>query len=71
MKMKHHLFLAFVFTLLWTSNTYAYIDPSTTALLTQIVAGIIISLGVTLGVFRQKVMLFFKALKVKLFRKKK
>jgi len=44
---------------------YAYIDPATTAMITQVVAGIVISTGVALGVFRQKIILFFKNLSVK------
>lgn len=40
----------------------AYIDPATTSMITQIVAGIFISLGFALGIFRQKVILFFKNL---------
>ena len=43
----------------------AYIDPATTAMVTQIVAGIFISAGVLFGVFRRKVILFFKNLSVK------
>ena len=43
---------------------FAYVDPATTAMITQIVAGIIISLGVALGIFRRKIILFFKNLSV-------
>jgi len=50
--------------------TIAYIDPTTTAMLTQIIAGIFISLGLALGVFRQKVFMFFRSLKIKIIQKK-
>lgn len=45
--------------------TFAYIDPATTAMVTQIVAGVFISLGVAFGVFRRKIIIFFKNLHVK------
>jgi len=50
--------------------TLAYIDPTTTAMLTQIIAGIFISLGLALGVFRQKVTMLFRNLKIMASRKK-
>lgn len=52
-------------------NTLCYIDPASTALIWQILAGIFISLGVVLGVFWKKITTFFKSVWVKLFRKKK
>lgn len=42
-----------------------YIDPATSTYLIQIVAGIIISCGVLLGVFRAKIALFFHKFKIK------
>jgi len=50
--------------------TLAYIDPTTTAMLTQIIAGIFISLGLALGIFRQKLIMFFRNLKIKIIQKK-
>ncbi|MCL2661736.1 MAG: hypothetical protein FWE83_00195 [Oscillospiraceae bacterium] len=47
-------------TLLMTTTASAYIDPATTAMLTQIIAGAFITLGVVFGVFRRKIILFFK-----------
>jgi len=47
-------------TMLLTTTASAYIDPATTAILTQIIAGVFITLGVVFGVFRRKIMLFFK-----------
>ena len=48
----------------------AYIDPATGAMVTQIVAGVLITLGVAFGVFRTKIILFFKNMKVKSMQKK-
>jgi hypothetical protein len=44
----------------FTIPASAYIDPATTAMLTQIIAGVFITLGVVFGVFRRKIILFFK-----------
>ncbi len=52
------------------ANTLSYIDPASTALIWQILAGIFISLGVVFGVFWRRITTFFKSLWVKLFRKK-
>ena len=46
--------------LILTTTASAYIDPATTAMLTQIIAGVFITLGVVFGVFRRKIVLFFK-----------
>jgi len=43
---------------------YAYIDPATTGQIVAVVTGIIISLGVALGIFRTKIMMFFQKRKV-------
>ena len=51
-------------TLLLTTTASAYIDPATTAMLTQIIAGVFITLGVVFGVFRRKIILFFKNMSV-------
>jgi len=53
------------FSALLTITASAYIDPATTAMLWQIVAGAIITLGVFLGVFRQRIFMFFKNMSVK------
>ena len=59
------VYFAFFIGACFTVPVYAYIDPATTAMITQIVAGIVISLGVAFGVFRRKVFLFFQNLSVK------
>ena len=46
--------------MLFTMPASAYIDPATTAMLTQIIAGVFITLGVVFGVFRRKIIMFFK-----------
>ena len=53
------------------SSTFCYIDPASTALIWQVLAGVFISLGVVFGVFWRKITTFFKSLWVKLFRKNK
>ena len=59
----------YVLTFAWvgsvlTTTASAYIDPATTAMLTQIIAGVFITLGVMAGVFRRKIILFFKNMSV-------
>ena len=64
---------AFTFTgvvMLLTTTASAYIDPATTAMLTQIIAGVFITLGVVFGVFRRKIMMFFKNISVNRTKKK-
>lgn len=48
------------FSLLFTINASAYIDPGTTMLLTQFIAGAVISMGIVFGVWRRKIVGFFK-----------
>jgi len=47
-----------------TMPAAAYIDPATTAMLTQIIAGVFITLGVVFGVFRRKIIMFFKNMSI-------
>lgn len=49
------------------NKAYAYIDPATTAILTQIIAGVCISASVAIGLFWRKISVFFKMIFVKLF----
>ncbi|MCL1903603.1 MAG: hypothetical protein FWF94_04215 [Oscillospiraceae bacterium] len=55
--------------LLFINTASAYIDPTTSALLIQIVAGVFITLGVVFGLLRHKIIMFFKGLKVKSLQK--
>ena len=50
--------------MLLTTIASAYIDPATTAMLTQIIAGAFITLGVVFGVFRRKIIMYFKNLSI-------
>ncbi|MCL2424846.1 MAG: hypothetical protein FWD05_00760 [Oscillospiraceae bacterium] len=59
------MYFLFFFSMLLTTPALAYIDPATTAMLTQIIAGVFITLGVVFGVFRRKIILFFKNMGVK------
>ena len=53
-------YFLFFISMFLTIPVSAYIDPATTAMLTQIIAGVFITLGVVFGVFRRKIILFFK-----------
>lgn len=53
-----------------TMKVYAYIDPATTSMVIQIVAGVFISLGFAFGIFRRKLIMFFKNLWIKFTMKK-
>ncbi len=44
---------------------YAYIDPAASAYILQVLAGIVIAGGVSVGVFWKKIRLFFKESKLK------
>lgn len=44
---------------------YAYVDPAASAYLLQILAGIVIAAGVSVGVFWKKIKLFFKESRLK------
>lgn len=63
-------YLLFFICMYFTITAYAYVDPATTAMITQIVAGIFISAGVAFGVFRRKIILFFKNISVKRMKRK-
>lgn len=59
-----------LFTLLFGMTSYAYIDPATTTYLIQIVAGIFIAAGATIGIFWKKIRLFFRTQKMDRLEKK-
>ena len=59
------IYFAFFILMYLTIPVSAYIDPATTAMLTQIIAGVFITLGVVFGIFRRKIILFFKNMSVK------
>lgn len=49
---------------------FAYLEPATVTYLYSIVAGAVIAAGVAIGVFRKKIRLFFRNLKIKMLEKK-
>ena len=64
------LYFLFFICMYFTLPASAYIDPATTAMLTQIIAGVFITLGVVFGVFRRKIILFFKNMSINRTKKK-
>jgi len=58
-------YFGFFLCVCFSVHAYAYIDPAATAMITQVVAGIFISIGVMFGVFRRKIVVFFRNLSVK------
>jgi len=63
-------YFLFFICMYFTIPVSAYIDPATTAMLTQIIAGVFITLGVVFGVFRRKIIMFFKNMSVNRTKKK-
>lgn len=61
------IFIAyFLLTMVMLSTTaYAYIDAASTGYIVQIIAGVFIACGVTIGVFWKKIKLAFKNAKMK------
>jgi hypothetical protein len=70
MKILKTAFFAVFTAVLLSANVGAYIDPSTTAMLTQIIAGAVISLGLVFGIFRQRIIMFFKNMRVNRLQRK-
>jgi len=62
-------YFAILLSVIMTGSASAYIDSSATAMLIQIAAGALISLGIVFGLFKQRIILFFKNLKVKKLQK--
>lgn len=61
--LKYAYFTA-AFSMLFSFPSYAYIDPATTSYLIQIVAGVVIAAGATVGIFWKKIKLTFKQKKM-------
>jgi hypothetical protein len=70
LKLLYFTYFLFFVGVFLTDSALAYIDPATTAMLTQIIAGVFITLGVTFGVFRRRIFMFFKNLSVKRMQRK-
>jgi DUF1365 family protein len=47
-----------------------YIDPAATSYIVQIIAGVVITLGVVIGIFWKKIKLFFRDMKIRRTEKK-
>ena len=47
-----------------------YIDPAATSYIVQVIAGVVITLGVVIGIFWKKIKLFFRDMKIKRTEKK-
>jgi len=63
-KLSAMLYFGVLTGLCFQTNALAYVDPATTAMMVQIVAGIFITLGVAFGVFRRKIFAFFKNMSI-------
>jgi hypothetical protein len=53
------------------TNLLGYIDPGSTALIWQILAGVFVSIGVVFSIWWRKICTFFKGIWVKIFGGKK
>jgi uncharacterized membrane protein YciS (DUF1049 family) len=53
------------FTLMITPDVHAYLDPAATSYIVQVIAGVVITAGVTIGIFWKKIRLFFRNQKMK------
>lgn len=52
------------FSMLFSMTAFAYIDPATTSYLIQIVAGVVIAAGATVGIFWKKIKMSFRKKKM-------
>lgn len=68
-KLKFAYFFT-LFTLFFGMTAYAYIDPATTTYLIQIVAGVFIAAGATIGIFWKKIKRYFRTKKMEHLEKK-
>ncbi len=48
-----------------STTAYAYIDSAATSYIIQIIAGVVIAFGVTVGIFWKKIKLFFRNKRIK------
>lgn len=55
-----HLFFVACFLIAFTSNVYAYLDPSSATYIIQIVAGVFVVIGMTIGITWHRIKKFFK-----------
>jgi len=67
--MKKIYFILGVVLLLFPTSVYAYIDPTTTAIVAQIVIGVLITLGIFVRIFWRRIVIFFQKIRIKIFKK--
>jgi energy-converting hydrogenase Eha subunit C len=71
--MKKKLWMLFGLSTGWACTfgfAHAYLDPAASSYLIQIISGVVITCGVVLGVYRKKIGMFFRALRLKMLEKR-
>lgn len=63
-------FLATCLSAMFMMNAQAYLDPAATSYIVQIISGVVIACGVTVGIFWKKIRLFFRKMRMKSLEKK-
>ena len=69
-KLSRLVFLCVFVSLMCMYNTMAYLDPAATSYIIQIISGVVIACGVTVGIFWKKIRLFFRKQKMARLEKK-
>ena len=69
-KLLRGIFICVFGALMCTYNTMAYLDPAATSYIIQIISGVVIACGVTVGIFWKKIRLFFRKQKINRLEKK-
>lgn len=64
------IYFIIMFTLMFSTTAYAYLDPATTSYVIQVVAGVFIAGGALIGIFWKKIRIFFRNMKMKSLEKK-
>ena len=69
-KLSRVIFLCAFVIMMCMYNTMAYLDPAATSYIIQIISGVVIACGVTVGIFWKKIRLFFRKQKMKRLEKR-
>ena len=69
-KLSRLVFLCVFVAMFCMYNTLAYLDAAATSYIIQIISGVVIACGVTVGIFWKKIRLFFRKQKMKRLEKK-
>lgn len=64
------LFFGTLGTVAFSTASFAYLDPGTTSVIIQAVAGVVIACGVAVGAFWGKISAFFKKKKIERMEKR-